>query len=400
MKKLTLYSVYNSTHTQSLFSHLSETWDTNLLIPSNEKQLAKDIIEIYKSVNSNVQIKTDHEYIKSVSKFLFQTPLSSFTDIIKSKNQFKKLTFLRRRAESVATTLSNLETDLLYTHQIDLGLIAYLSKFKPYVMTFWGSDLYRDVPQFKDKTLIKNALDSAALIHVVNQEQKNILIRDFTVSEEKIFVQHFGADIDRFQLNKNKEIIKKNFGFKEKFIILSARYSLDPNLFRLDLIARAFKTLLDKHPQLNARLVFINRANKDLELLELIKNLKLEDKVSFLGLLEGSQYEEIVKISDVFVQCPQYDSVGVALMEALAAGVPIITTPVTGALINVKDGYNGFFIEKRDSELLADNLSKILLDDQLRKKLSSNAYNWAVNNCSRKSAMLAINQKLKQILNY
>lgn len=400
MKKLTLYSAYKSTHTHTLFSHLSKTWDTNLLVPSNEIQLAKDIIETYKSINSNVQIKTDHEYIKSVSKFLFQTPLSSFADLIKGRNQFKKLIFLRRRAESVSKTLSNLETDLLYTHQIDLGLIAFLSKFKPYVMTFWGSDLYRDVPQFKDKTLINNALDSAALIHAVNQEQKNILMKDFAVSEEKIFVQHFGADIERFQPIKNKEIIKKKFGFKEKFIILSARYSSDPNLFRLDLIAKAFKTLLDQHPQIDARLIFINRANNDLKLQELIMNLKLEDKVSFLGLLDGSQYEEIIKISDVFIQCPQYDSVGIALMEALAAGVPIITTPVTGALINVKDGYNGFFIEKRNSDLLADNLSKILLDDQLRKKLSSNAYNWAVNNCSRKPAMFAINQKLTQILNY
>jgi glycosyltransferase involved in cell wall biosynthesis len=302
--------------------------------------------------------------------------------------------YFSRKSESVKKTIAELKPDLLYVQQLYLGLIAYFTGFNPYIITFWGSDLYRDIQQFKNKSLIKKMLNAALLIHVVNKEHKEFLINEYSISESNIYVQHFGADIDRFLPTKDKDQIKEKLGFNEKNIILSARYAKDPDLFRLDIIAKAFKKLLDKYPKLDSRLIFANKAHLDVNLKNLIDELGIQEKVTFTGFLDGEKYQDLVKISDVLIQCPQYDSVGIALMEAMAAGVPVISTEVDGAKINLKDGYNGFFIEKRDPVLVMEKLSKILLDDELRKKLGKNANEWASKTCDRKIAMKNISNRL------
>jgi glycosyltransferase involved in cell wall biosynthesis len=273
-----------------------------------------------------------------------------------------------------------------------------LSGFRPFVITFWGSDLYRDVKQFKNKSIISDMLNSAELVHVVNEEHKEFLINDYSISEQKIFVQNFGADVEKFKPITNKDEIKKRLGIKEKYIILSARYSKDSNLFRLDIVAKAFRKLVEDYPKLDVRLIFANNANLDEELNQLTEKLNIKNKVTFTGFLEGEKYQEMVKISDVFLQIPYYDSVGIALMEAMAAGVPVISTKVDGAKINLKDSYNGFFVEKREPNLIVEKLAHILCDDNLRKSLGKNANEWAIKNCDRNVAMKNISDKLLKVI--
>ncbi|MHA1124024.1 MAG: glycosyltransferase [Candidatus Heimdallarchaeota archaeon] len=397
MKKLVIYSSPNSIHTKNLFEGLSTYWDTTLLLPSkNNSEDEKN--KKFMSADQSASIRFDLDHSEKITKVLFKQPTRTFSDILRSRKQARSVLSMRRRANSVSKTLDEIKPDLLYAHQLDCSIISYMSEVKPYVLCFWGSDIYRVAMNFKYKSLLQEALNNAKLIHTINKEQKEILMNNFAIPEEKIFLQHFGADISNLKPIKDKSKLRDKYKIKEKFVIAHARYSADKDLHRLDILAKAFKILLDKNPNLDVRLLFMNKAYLDEELGSLIEDLGIKDKVTFTKFLVGDEYNEVLSLSDILVQIPKFDAIGVTVMEALAVGLPIVSTKVAGAEINVKDNFNGLFIKERTPEELAEKIAILLHDKQLYNKLSVNAREWAVKNCDRKTAMKNISEKLHTII--
>jgi len=81
-------------------------------------------------------------------------------------------------------------------------------------------------------------------------------------------------------------------------------------------------------------------------------------------------YEEFYK-ADVFVLPTLADSFGLVHLEALACGVPVITTPHCGSV--VRDGVEGFIVPIRDAKALAERIERLVSDRQLRQQMSENA---------------------------
>jgi glycosyltransferase involved in cell wall biosynthesis len=81
-------------------------------------------------------------------------------------------------------------------------------------------------------------------------------------------------------------------------------------------------------------------------------------------------YEEFCK-ADVFVLPTLADSFGLVHLEALACGVPVITTPHCGSV--VRDGVEGFIVPIRDAQALAERVELLVKDRQLRQQMSDNA---------------------------
>jgi glycosyltransferase involved in cell wall biosynthesis len=75
--------------------------------------------------------------------------------------------------------------------------------------------------------------------------------------------------------------------------------------------------------------------------------------------------------ADVFVLPTISDSFALVHLEALACGVPVITTPNCGSV--VRDGLDGFIVPIRDAKMLAERIEQILTDRSLRKRMSENA---------------------------
>ena len=397
MKNLTIYSSIDSPHTHNIVKHLYKQWNISVIAYINKKTLSKQDCEFYHELNPLMELKSDMEESKTPAEYILSQKKIGLQDFFKSRSQFKILLSMRIKAESVTKSVEKMKTDIIYSHQLRSGIVSYLTNTKPYVMTFWGSDLNRDALNFNYKSLLVEALENAAKIQAVNNEQYDILQKEFGISKDKIFIQNFGADIANFKPAKNKQQLREKFGFKEKIILLSARYGKDRNLFRLDLILKAFNKLLEINPTLDCRLVFLNNAHLDEDLVKLVDELGLKNKVSFMGLLGGKDYADVIRLADIFIQCPLYDSVGVSLMESLSAGVPIITTHVTGAHINVKDNFNGLYLNERSVSEIVEKIQMLLTDESFYKKLSLNAHQWAIENCSREKAMSNINKELLKI---
>jgi len=104
-----------------------------------------------------------------------------------------------------------------------------------------------------------------------------------------------------------------------------------------------------------------------------VANQNLANRVTFLGHVP---YEEIPKHlheADIFIRPSLSEGMGNSFIEAMAAGLPVIATPVGGIVDFLKDGETGLFVEPKSPRLIAFQVQKLLSDRVLRHKLIINA---------------------------
>lgn len=114
-----------------------------------------------------------------------------------------------------------------------------------------------------------------------------------------------------------------------------------------------------------------------------VSNLGLDDSILFLGEINYRELPRYLKIADVFVRPSLSEGLGNSFLEAMAAGVPIVGTPVGGIIDFLTDGQTGLFCQPKNPPSIAEAVLKILTDQQLKEKIRIEAqalveekYNW------------------------
>ena len=102
-----------------------------------------------------------------------------------------------------------------------------------------------------------------------------------------------------------------------------------------------------------------------------VKSLGIERNVHFLGKREN--IEELIGISDLLLLPSETESFGLAALEAMACEVPVVASKVGGLPEVITDGTEGFLVELRDTEKMADRAIAILLDDYSRREMGKRA---------------------------
>ena len=102
------------------------------------------------------------------------------------------------------------------------------------------------------------------------------------------------------------------------------------------------------------------------------KNLKIEEYVKLLGQVSEEKKIEEFCSSDIFVLPTYSEGMPIALLEAMAAGLPIITTPVGAIPEVINDGENGFLIEPGNYKALAEKILILAQDERLRLDMRQN----------------------------
>jgi len=121
------------------------------------------------------------------------------------------------------------------------------------------------------------------------------------------------------------------------------------------------------------------------KLKSLAKDLKLEDKVLFLGQVSHQDMPKYLKISHVFCRPSLSEGLGNSFLEAMLTGLPIIGTPVGGIPDFLKDGETGLFCEVRNPKTIADKFKLLISDNNLYQKIVENGkrlvkekYDWEI----------------------
>ncbi len=102
-----------------------------------------------------------------------------------------------------------------------------------------------------------------------------------------------------------------------------------------------------------------------------IERLGLHDSVELLGVRDD--VPQILSSADVFVLSSIYESLPISILEAMAAGLPVVATNVGGVPELVVDQQTGFIVGSRDPEALAQAMKKLLADPDLRRRFGSAA---------------------------
>ena len=154
----------------------------------------------------------------------------------------------------------------------------------------------------------------------------------------------------------------------------------------LDLLD-AFALLRERrHPVAGrARLVYSGIGPDSAAVDERVQALRLSDSFTNLGYVQYDDVPQVYRQADVFVSPTYSEGFSNTILEAMSAGLPVVSCAVVGVVDCLCDGVNGLLVPPGDVPALADALARILDDPSLRKKLSERArqdvderYSWPV----------------------
>ena len=101
-----------------------------------------------------------------------------------------------------------------------------------------------------------------------------------------------------------------------------------------------------------------------------VKRHTLGDSVVFLGWIKGEEKDAIFRSASIFCLPSYAEGFPMAVLDAWAYGIPVVTTPVGGIPDIVKDGVNGLLFTPGDVDVLANHLNRLIENGDLRAKLS------------------------------
>jgi len=199
----------------------------------------------------------------------------------------------------------------------------------------------------------------------ISSAVENHLISDFGISKDKVHRIESGIDLEDFTLadSSKKMELRKRFNFNNEPIIgMIARLS---DVKGPDILIRAFKQVLGSVS--DAKLLLIGEGKMESELRELVERLSLGEHVQFFSVV--NQTNEMLSLFDVFAMSSRQEGLGLSIMEAQAAGVPVVASRVGGIPSLIENNKSGILVEPGDCDALAKAIIKLCKDTNLSKSL-------------------------------
>lgn len=257
------------------------------------------------------------------------------------------------------------------------GTLAMLSGVRPYVMSVWGSDIY-EFPEksFLHRWLIRRNLAKAAAILSTSAVMAE---RTKRYTDKPVVVTPFGIDVKAF--SPVAEPTHRD-GIAIGIVkLLAAKYGIR------ELIS-AFDALIKQLPEKNIRLLIYGDGPQRHEMEQMTQQLRLSDKVTFFGYIPNAAVPNALHAMDIFCapSTRNSESFGVAAVEAMACGVPCVTSDADGFTEVIANGESGFIVPKGDVGALTEKLAVLINDAALRKSMGEAGrqrvlryYNWQDN---------------------
>ena len=198
---------------------------------------------------------------------------------------------------------------------------------------------------------------------------------------DKISVIPNGIDLDEFQLNYSQSECREKLNLPlESKIILFFGY-LTPYKGP-DILLGVFREVLKNHP--DTILLFAGNGNMEDELKKLARQWNIQDNVIFAGFIEKKRRSLYYKSADIFClpSTMSTECYPLAILEAIASGVPVVTSDIGGIPDIIENNVNGLLVPPADAEKLEDNLNLLLQNPEIGEKFSENAlkgikkYSW------------------------
>jgi glycosyltransferase involved in cell wall biosynthesis len=210
--------------------------------------------------------------------------------------------------------------------------------------------------------LSRRTIARASAVITVNEEAAEFVVRN-GASPERVVVIPPGVDTRRFRSASARKTQSTNVN-----LLCVSRLLRRKNI---DVVIEALANVVENEPQVRLRIVGDGPERKTLK--SLTKRLGLEGKVTFAGFVPNAAVHEEYSQADVFVNASAAEGFATTCLEALASGLPVVSTRVGGFANAIKDGENGYLITDADPSDLAARLRRLVADPTLVAVLSARA---------------------------
>ena len=270
------------------------------------------------------------------------------------------------------------KADIIHTHsygyfQNHAGWIREKLQSTPWVVTphfhpswsMWGGAKRRTLRDFYDSKIGKSTMESADLITCVSKHERDMLISEIGIDHNNIKIIYNGIHWDDWQEVPDPNIFRDKYPeITDKFVLFAGRLATNKGLS--DLIKAM--SILDYN---DSDLVLMGAD------MGLSNDLKKEAKsmnvrTHIIGHVDDILYRSALSAAEVMVLPSEYEAFGIVLLEAAAAETPVIGTRVGGIPEAMSDGENGFLVDYKNPNMLAERLSELLADENLCKRMGEN----------------------------
>ncbi len=204
------------------------------------------------------------------------------------------------------------------------------------------------------------------ILITINKEDYERAKKDFKAGRVE-YVPGVGVDVEKYSgAVVDPKAKRKELGLAEDEFVLVSTGELNDN--------KNHKTIIQAVHKLensSVKYLICGKGPLDEELLYLVKELDLERQVMLLGY--RTDIIEINHVADVFVFPSFREGLSVALMEAMACGLPVVCSDIRGNRDLIEDGKGGFLVEPSSVDDFIQAIRKLAQDDSLR--VSARLYN-------------------------
>jgi glycosyltransferase involved in cell wall biosynthesis len=256
--------------------------------------------------------------------------------------------------------------EILHTHLIQADLMGYFAARRARVPVMISTK--HNTHYFRSHASWLARLDAfvnrrLTRVVAVSDAVKDFYIRTQQLAADRIEVIHNGIDLERFR--DAKPLARSALGCTDSERIVCAVGSLTEKKGH-SVLLRAWSEVV--RAQAAARLLLVGDGPLRGELERRVGELGLKDMVRFLG--RRQDVPEILRASDLFVLPSLWEGFGIVVVEAMAAGLPVIASNVDGVGEIVRPEQDGLLVSPGDPAGLAQAVLRVLNDRQFAQQLA------------------------------
>jgi sugar transferase (PEP-CTERM/EpsH1 system associated) len=276
-----------------------------------------------------------------------------------------------RTIQKLANLITEVKPDIVHTRNwgtIDAIVAAKIKGVSAIIHGEHGWNIDDPLGHNFKRRMVRRILSGAAVDRfvAVSEDIRRWMIDSIGIKDSKITKILNGVDTKRF-CPRNKNGARRALGFSEKDILIGTVGRLDP-IKDQQLLLQAFSDLQGDGKEL--RLILIGDGPERRSLESVKEKLSCKDRIVLLG--ERNDVEKILPALDVFVLPSKNEGMSNTILEAMAAGLPIVATSVGGNLELVTQGKTGLFSRPGDIRGLTEALKFYMEHEEERRLHGAN----------------------------
>jgi glycosyltransferase involved in cell wall biosynthesis len=238
-----------------------------------------------------------------------------------------------------------------------------------------GTDIYEEPAWFR-RAIVGPVLKHCNLV-VAKTRHMRKQAQTLTQGEANIVVIPNGVDVSAYRVDRHACRCKLSVPENQMVILFVGRYV---KIKGIEHLLNAMPRILEMQ---NVHLLLVGEdLGEGRRLSELANRLHIQKDVTFVGRVDHAQVSSYMLASDIFVLPSLSEGFPLVILEAMAAGLPIVASNVTGIREIVRDGENGYLVIPGDSGDISNKILLLLRSPETRRSMqatnlkAAEAYSW------------------------